>query len=193
MRGDAVQRRAQILDEAQRIMGERGFNGFTLQVLADSCGLTKAGLLHYFPSKEQILIDLLKDRDDQRRTELKGFYEEVFASEITSQERKEIFIESLCIIAGKDTENPQLIKMHAMLRSEAINPAHPAHRHFLNREETRRSRLMSALASISPSPYSAARLVMAIWDGLDTQWLLEGENFDLVSEFRAALTKVLAA
>src|ERR1700741_2401727 len=56
-------RRKQFLAEAARIIGERGYFGFGLQELAERCRVTKAGLLHHFGSKDQLLVELLQERD----------------------------------------------------------------------------------------------------------------------------------
>src|ERR1700740_714871 len=56
-------RRAQILDEATRLIGQRGYYGLGIRELSLRCQLTDAGLLHYFGSKEKLLTALLEDRD----------------------------------------------------------------------------------------------------------------------------------
>src|ERR1700741_5612700 len=63
VRAKPENRRAQILDEAIRLIGERGYNRFTIQELAQRCQLSNPGLLHYFGSKEDLLVALLEDRD----------------------------------------------------------------------------------------------------------------------------------
>ena len=62
-RNDPEVRREQILDEAIRIIGQRGYYGFTVQELAQRCGLTNGGLLYHFGSKEQLLIAVLEERN----------------------------------------------------------------------------------------------------------------------------------
>jgi len=54
-------RREQILDETIRILGEQGYHGFTIQELAKRCGLSNAGLLYYFGSKDLLLIAVLDE------------------------------------------------------------------------------------------------------------------------------------
>lgn len=45
---------AGILDRAAAIFARRGFAKTSVQDVADAVGLSKAGLLHHFPSKEQL-------------------------------------------------------------------------------------------------------------------------------------------
>jgi len=43
--------------------GKLGYHGLTVQELAKRCGLTNGGLLHYFGSKELLLVAILVERD----------------------------------------------------------------------------------------------------------------------------------
>lgn len=43
--------RVRILDAAERLAQQRGFNGFSYATVAAELGVTKAGLHHHFPSK----------------------------------------------------------------------------------------------------------------------------------------------
>src|ERR1700722_19641496 len=47
--------RTRILDAALDLFSEHGFEGTTLQQIADRLGLTKAALYYHFPSKDDLL------------------------------------------------------------------------------------------------------------------------------------------
>ena len=49
------ERRREILDAAVRLISERGYNGTSVQDVADAVGVTKQGVLRYFPSKDNLL------------------------------------------------------------------------------------------------------------------------------------------
>ena len=51
----ARQTRQGIVDTAQRLFSERGYEGASLQDIADEMGLTKAAVYYHFPSKADIL------------------------------------------------------------------------------------------------------------------------------------------
>ncbi|MFI8849573.1 TetR family transcriptional regulator [Streptomyces sp. NPDC053499] len=51
--------RERILHEAERLFVERGYHATALQEVADRVGITKAALYYHFPSKAEILGDLL--------------------------------------------------------------------------------------------------------------------------------------
>jgi AcrR family transcriptional regulator len=51
----AEQTRQQILETAQRLFAELGYDATSLQMIADEMGLTKAAVYYYFPAKSDIL------------------------------------------------------------------------------------------------------------------------------------------
>ena len=55
---DPKQRRRAILETAARVICERGYEGASIQDIADACGLTKAGLYHHIRSKEHLLLEI---------------------------------------------------------------------------------------------------------------------------------------
>ena len=51
---DSAQTRANILAAAQRLFGERGYDGVSMTDIAEAAGLTVASSYHYFPSKLEL-------------------------------------------------------------------------------------------------------------------------------------------
>ena len=49
-----------ILEKAARLIFEKGFDGTSMQDIADACGLTKAGLYHHVATKEALLIAIME-------------------------------------------------------------------------------------------------------------------------------------
>ena len=56
-------RRAEIVQAAADVFAEKGFAHGTLHEIADRVGMTHAGVLHHFGSKEQLLVEALAYRD----------------------------------------------------------------------------------------------------------------------------------
>jgi AcrR family transcriptional regulator len=56
---DPKQRRRALLETAARVICERGYEGASIQDIADACGLTKAGLYHHIRSKEHLLLEIM--------------------------------------------------------------------------------------------------------------------------------------
>lgn len=52
---------SEILEHATRLFAERGYDGTTLQDIADAIGITRPGLYNYISSKEQLLAALVSD------------------------------------------------------------------------------------------------------------------------------------
>jgi TetR/AcrR family transcriptional regulator, cholesterol catabolism regulator len=52
-------RRTEILRTAARIFHDRGFDATSVNDIARSLDMTKAGLYHYFPSKEALLFEIM--------------------------------------------------------------------------------------------------------------------------------------
>lgn len=49
-----------ILERAARLIYEKGYEGTSMQDIADACGLTKAGLYHHVPTKEALLLAIME-------------------------------------------------------------------------------------------------------------------------------------
>ncbi len=62
-----------ILDAARRLFAEEGFHAASVSALAKACRLTKAGLYHYFPSKQAILHALHREVADQAVAQIEQF------------------------------------------------------------------------------------------------------------------------
>lgn len=60
-------RRAAILNEAIRMLGKHGYNGLTVQALAERCDISNAGLLYYFGSKDELLLAVLDEFELRER------------------------------------------------------------------------------------------------------------------------------
>ena len=56
---DASQRYRAILETAARIICAKGYEGTSMQEIADACKLTKAGLYHHIKNKEHLLVAIM--------------------------------------------------------------------------------------------------------------------------------------
>jgi AcrR family transcriptional regulator len=56
----AERTRQQILDTAQRLFADRGYDATSLQMIADEMGLTKAAVYYHFPAKSEILHEAMR-------------------------------------------------------------------------------------------------------------------------------------
>jgi AcrR family transcriptional regulator len=56
----AERTRQQILETAQRLFAEQGYDATSLQMIADEMGLTKAAVYYHFPTKSEILHEAMR-------------------------------------------------------------------------------------------------------------------------------------
>src|SRR5512136_2390054 len=57
------QRKEHVIREAIRFFGQNGYHGAKLADIAKAAGVTEPGLLHHFPSKAHLLMEVLTERD----------------------------------------------------------------------------------------------------------------------------------
>jgi AcrR family transcriptional regulator len=57
---DYEDRRRAIVEKAAELYAERGFLGASVAELAEACGASKSLIYHYFPSKEDILFEVMQ-------------------------------------------------------------------------------------------------------------------------------------
>jgi AcrR family transcriptional regulator len=59
-----VAKREEILTAALDVIARQGYGRASVRELADAVGLSQAGLLHYFSSKEELFAEVLRKRDE---------------------------------------------------------------------------------------------------------------------------------
>ncbi|THV43562.1 TetR/AcrR family transcriptional regulator [Glycomyces buryatensis] len=172
-------RREEIVLAAISVIAERGYRGASLAAVAEKVGLTQQGLLHYFPSKEALLIGVLQLRE---RWDTGG--RDTLAEPLT--------VAQTAAVVEANAHRPAIVRTFSALLGESVTEDHPAGEFFRERyRRVRRSvaatlrqewgdRLPSGLA-----PEEAAPLVIAIMDGLQFQWLHDPEAIDMPAAFRA--------
>src|SRR5262245_42343668 len=64
-----TERREQILDGARRCFAANGYEGATVAKLEDEIGLSRGAIFNYFPSKEDLFVELAV-RDSARMSDL---------------------------------------------------------------------------------------------------------------------------
>jgi AcrR family transcriptional regulator len=159
-------RRQRILVAAQRLLTRNGSRGTTLGQIAREAGVTPAGLLHHFESKEQLLHAVLdaRDADDLANADLKGDP-----------------IENLRKVAQRFERSPELIGMFTVLLTENLTPEAPLHKRFLDRYRLsveiiaksilRGQRTGKYRQDLDPAIKAAE--IVAFLTGMETSWLLD--------------------
>jgi AcrR family transcriptional regulator len=186
-----AQRRQQIIDEATRIIGQRGYYGFSMQELADGCGLTVAGLLHHVGSKEDLLVALLQARDQRDRDALGGWARA--RQDGPDQPTLQDSVDALHQVVVRNAGQPELVRLYSMLRAESLYPGHPAREYFRARDEDVLRAFARQFAGLTGNPDSLARQILALMGGLEDQWLRDPAAVDLVREWDRAMDTIVAS
>ncbi|GAA3549747.1 TetR/AcrR family transcriptional regulator [Nonomuraea rosea] len=176
-RGTKGQRtRERILDSAMELFSRSGFYAVSLRDIAAHAGMTHAGLLHHFPGKDELLIQVLTRREEMAA-------EQTQTGDTDPDKLLERHLDQLTF----NMRTPGLVGLFVKISGEASDPSHPAHDYFVQRYRRLRKgtawlmRILFARATppIGHDPDSVAQQLLALVDGLQTQWLLDPDEVDM--------------
>ena len=190
-RMDPEARRQQILEAAIRLVGQLGYQGFTVHALAQACGLTNGGLLHYFGSKEQLLVAMLEARDRREAAIIPAGLEFERTTSGEAEYTAATVLQVFRAIVARSVAQPEVLRLFTVLQSEALNREHPAHDYFLRRERMVLDEFATLLAGHVANPRGVARGVLALISGLEQQWLRADQGFDLIAACDEVLARLL--
>lgn len=184
-------RREQIVAEAARQFSQVGFNQATIVGIAEACGISRAGLLHHFPTKEALLAAVLEARDEADRAR--------FRHHGPPDPTGLHVLRSMVALSAHNAQVPGIIGLYALLSAEATAPDHPAHDYFVKRYHRIREgteRVLERAAAhglLRPEvqPTRAAAQLTALMDGLQSSWLLDPESLDMAAELQDAIERML--
>jgi AcrR family transcriptional regulator len=184
-------RRAEIIRIASTHFAARGFESATILEIAAECGISRAGLLHYFPDKEALLHAVLEDRDNEDRLRFRPYANVPGGIGI---------LRAMVELAEHNRLVPGLIDLFVRLSAEASTASHPAHEYFVERYERIRRGTEGALAAAAAagflrpeiSPADASVRLTALMDGLQAQWLMD-DRVDMAHHIRTAIEELLTS
>lgn len=175
-------RRAEILHEARTLFAQHGFRGTSLAMLAEVIGISDAGLLYHFPSKNDLLLAVLEETDHEQETRMAGNLDTADANYIASWAE-----------FGKVLEDdPVLTALDVLMSAEHLQTASDFNQYFRRRYDTFRDRLVRSFkagqaAGVFKSdfdPHLEAVLMLAALDGLRLQWLLSDGRISMADAMR---------
>lgn len=183
VRPATLAKREQILKAAVEIFGNKGSTNGTLADVAEQVGITHAGVLHHFGSKQKLLLEVLAYRDQADVAEL---------AEKHIPGGPELFLH-LVRTAFANEKRPGIVQAYTVLSAESVTDDHPARDYFEERYTTLRREVTAAFHELcaqegvrDPDTIAAASAaILAVMDGLQLQWLLHPGTVDLgeTSEF----------
>lgn len=160
-------RKQRILDVAQRLLARNGWRNTTLAQIAKAAGVTPAGLLHHFESKEQLLHAVLdaRDADDDAHADRAS------GDLVTEIQR----------VAERIDRSPELVGTFSVLLVENLTPDAPLHDRMLSRHQAavdivaeiiRRGQVAGRYRDELDPKLKAVQIV-ALINGMEISWLLD--------------------
>lgn len=170
-----IAKRAEILDVALGVFAVEGYRGTSLRKVASLCDLSLAGVMHYFDSKEDLLVQILRERD--ARNEITG----------TLEEQEGRFADVL----EQGPNEPGLIALYVTMAAAAADPEHPAAAYFKERNARLLKISEDSFYKGKPRPSAEeleyframTRMVLATADGLQQLWLVD-RSVDVVGTMK---------
>ncbi len=179
-----------ITEAAIPLIGKYGYYGFSIRALANACGISVPGVLHHFGTKEAILfavLDYRERRDFETVWEGLPFREPQQLAAYTLADVKRLLHKTVV----RNSQQPELVRLGSMLRTEALFHEHPAFSIFRDRNQRSLATIAHLLTGKVPDPQAVAAQMMALMVGLEMLWLGNPDLFDLVAQWDEGIERLL--
>jgi len=194
MQERGVARREAILDAAVSLMSSRGFRGTALSAVAEEVGLAETSVLHYFGSKDMLLVAVLRER--QRR----DAPDNVALAAGGGVDALRRFPQ----LARRIVADPSAARLLTVLKAEHLDGEGPIGDWFVRRARGLRASLAAVLRQgIDRGELRAdfdvelkAAEIVGFLEGIQIDWLADPSAFDLVAAYESyfeSLVRGLAA
>jgi AcrR family transcriptional regulator len=176
-------RRRQILDAALALIAESGYRATSLAAVAEAVGLTEAGVLHHFPSKDALVQEVLAHRDSLE-PEARDHVAEPGGG-LGSLRR-------IPALAQVLLDNPALMRFDAVIEGESVAEGGAIRARVRDRHRVIRTGLAALLTEgvrrgelrEDVDVETVATEIVAFMGGIQTQWVLDPERVDLVASYQ---------
>lgn len=177
MRKEAMERRNEILDVADELFSQKGFDGTSTNDILEKVGIARGTLYYHFKSKEDIMDALI----ERYNAQILGTAKEIAANKsIPVNERIIRVVMALNISDGKSKEiidhihKPQNALMHQKIQKVIINGLPPILTEII------REGIEQGLFS-TPYPYECMEMIVAY-----TNTVFDDDMVDMTDEERAS-------
>lgn len=164
--------REEILVAALAVLSEGGYRKTSIDAVAERAGLTRQGVLHYFPSKKLLLLAVIQRRHELNRAHLLQHGDKDWPSQLAE-------------VVAFEERNPGLAELHNVLMAESVTGNEAArqyfHAHYQVAHEQIVAQFEERYGEHLPSgltPRTAATALLAMLDGIQLQWMLDREQTD---------------
>lgn len=160
---DDAQRYRSILELAARVICARGYDGASMQDIADACQMTKAGLYHHIENKEQLLLAIMNYGMDL-------FEEQVIFQVIEIadplERLKACLVRNIRLVtSGSSKEVTIILHEHATLTGEALKQMNARKKRYVRFLEATLSEAIQRgqIRPVNPTLAAFAFLGMVLW------------------------------
>ncbi len=190
-RPETAEKRQAILVAANEVFGQRGYNNASLAEIAQRVGMTRAGVLHHFGSKENLLLESVSIRDTS----------DVDSDDDVLMPVGRAQFEHLIKTAFRNAHRPGIVQNFVVMSSEAITNDHPTHGYYEERYHNLRLEVANNFRELceeegiedTSTVEDAAASILAVMDGLQYQWLLDPECLNLGEATAFAINAIVDA
>ena len=125
--------RQRIFDAALALFGSRGFVAVSLRDIAAEVGITHVTVLHYFASKDELLVELMVQRDQVEREAMRTFLAGDHESHPEAGGLHAPGLRWFMYRLQRNADEYGAAPLFLKISSEATDVDHPAHQHFVRR------------------------------------------------------------
>ena len=179
----AQERLDQIVAAAVKIINARGFNGMSLQAVADEVGITQAGVIHYVGNKHGLLQEVIEHYYDRSSTE--ADYLSLFEPGGAFEGQRPKIPEYMRLKVAENNNQPEMVLLFQVLNTEAMSPESATHEYF-----NKRSRDIANSADThnwavpeSIDAKQALSCANAAMYGLEGRWVARPDEIDYPTEW----------
>jgi AcrR family transcriptional regulator len=163
-----VLRRQQILDRTIEVFADLGMEGTSLRAIGEAIGVTHAALRRYFETREELFLEVLREKDRQALIEA---------------HETGVGVTGFGPLAAQYARRaPGLMALRQTMVARALEPGNEYSRTFFHEryDLIRKDALMILTAAREAGTVrsdiplqTAAAVLIAAMDGLSTQWLID--------------------
>jgi AcrR family transcriptional regulator len=178
--------RRKILDACLAEFGTSGFNGATMRDIAHRAGISQPGLIHHFPTKQELLLAVLAARDE-------------VATKIALPEGDFDGLRTQVDVVRYNEEHRGLVQLSTLISAEGTAEDHPAHDLTRERYDNLRTYNVTLFTELRDrgalrldlAPEVLANLFLAVIEGLQVQWLYNPGAVEPAASVEAFLDLVI--
>ena len=168
-----IAKREEILQIALELFARKGYDRVSVREIAREAGLSQAGLLHHFSTKEELFLEVLRRRDDRAADPDGRLHVHSVGHLISAVER--------------NMSEAALVRLFVSMSAESTEDGSPTSEFFVERYRWLRDQVAGDVRrhqergelSESLDATAVASLLIAAADGLQLQWLLESDRVEM--------------